>query len=98
MLEHFNVYGKYAGAYKSGGFNTRDSTEEGFSDGFKEEKLNAWELGFKGEALDRRVRLSAAFSTKSSRIISLISRYRAPSPTHGFSILIMAKCPVLKWN
>ncbi|HEY6130501.1 MAG TPA: TonB-dependent receptor, partial [Halioglobus sp.] len=60
LQENFNVYGKYAGAYKSGGYNIRDPFEEGFSDGFDEEKLNAWELGFKGEALDRRVRLSTA--------------------------------------
>ena len=60
LLENFNVYGKYAGAYKSGGYNIRDPEEDGFNDGFKEEKLNAWELGFKGEALDRKVRLSTA--------------------------------------
>jgi iron complex outermembrane receptor protein len=60
VLEHLNVYGKYAGAYKSGGFNIRDPDEEGFSNGFGEEKLNAFELGFKGEALDRKVRLSTA--------------------------------------
>ncbi len=60
VLENFNVYGKYAGAYKSGGYNIRDPEEAGFSNGFKEEKLNAWELGFKGEGLDRKVRLSTA--------------------------------------
>ncbi len=60
VLESFNVYGKYAGAYKSGGYNIRDPEEEGFSGGFKEEKLNAWEVGFKGEGLERKVRLSTA--------------------------------------
>ncbi len=60
LLEHVNVYGKYAGAYKSGGFNIRDPEEAGFSNGFKEEKLNAWELGVKGEGLERRVSLSSA--------------------------------------
>jgi iron complex outermembrane receptor protein len=60
LMERFNVYGKYAGAYKSGGFNIRDPEEAGFNDGFDEEKLNAFEVGFKGEALDRRVRLSTA--------------------------------------
>ncbi len=60
VLDYFNVYGKYAGAYKSGGFNIRDPEEAGFSNGFDDEKLNAWELGFKGEAPDRRVRLSTA--------------------------------------
>ena len=60
VAQHLNVYLKYAGAYKSGGFNIRDPDEEGFSNGFQEEKLNATELGFKGEALDRRLRLSSA--------------------------------------
>lgn len=60
VQQDLNVYLKYAGAYKSGGFNIRDPDEEGFSNGFKEEKLNAAELGFKGEGLDRRLRLSSA--------------------------------------
>jgi iron complex outermembrane recepter protein len=60
VQEHFNVYIKYAGAYKSGGFNIRDPEEDGFNNGFKEEKLNAGEIGFKGETLNRRVRVSSA--------------------------------------
>ena len=58
--EHINVYLKYAGAYKSGGFNIRDPELAGFNNGFKEEKLNAAELGLKAEALNRRLRLSSA--------------------------------------
>jgi iron complex outermembrane receptor protein len=54
------VYGKYSEAYKSGGFNIRDPQEAGFRDGFDEEKLSAWELGFKGELLERMLRLNAA--------------------------------------
>ena len=60
MLETMNIYGKYSGAYKSGGFNTRDPDEQGFSDGFDEEKLNAFEFGVKGEALDHKLRFSSA--------------------------------------
>lgn len=55
-----NLYAKYAEAYKSGGFNTRDSEEDGFRDGFVEEKLRSVEAGFKGEWLHRRLRLNAA--------------------------------------
>ena len=58
--EQFNVYAKYAEAYKSGGFNIRDPEEEGFSDGFAEEKLRSIELGFKGELLERMLRVNAA--------------------------------------
>ncbi|MCB1703920.1 MAG: TonB-dependent receptor plug domain-containing protein [Halioglobus sp.] len=60
IQEHFNVYLKYAGAYKSGGFNIRDPEESGFNAGFDEETLNAFELGFKGETPDRRLRLNSA--------------------------------------
>jgi iron complex outermembrane receptor protein len=60
LHQDLNVYAKYAGAYKSGGFNIRDPEEAGFSAGFDEEKLNAFEIGFKGEALERRLRLSTA--------------------------------------
>jgi iron complex outermembrane receptor protein len=58
LQESINVYAKYAGAYKSGGFNIRDPEEKAFSDGFDEERLNAFEIGLKGEILDRRLRFS----------------------------------------
>jgi iron complex outermembrane receptor protein len=60
LQEHYNVYAKLSEAYKSGGFNIRDPEEEAFNYGFKEEKLRAAEIGFKGEALDRRVRMNTA--------------------------------------
>lgn len=58
--DSIHVYGKYAEAYKSGGFNIRDPQEQGFSDGFDEEKLRSGEFGFKGELLDRMLRINAA--------------------------------------
>lgn len=60
LQEHYNVYAKFSEAYKSGGYNIRDPEEEGFNNGFKEEKLRAGEIGFKGEALDRKVRMNTA--------------------------------------
>ena len=60
LQESAQVYAKYAGAYKSGGFNVRDPEEEAFNNGFKEEKLNAYEIGLKGEGWDRRVQYSSA--------------------------------------
>ncbi|MDX1735178.1 MAG: TonB-dependent receptor, partial [Halioglobus sp.] len=57
--EDLNVYAKLAEAYKSGGFNIRDPDEEGFADGFEEEKLRAVEVGFKGDLL-RMLRFNAA--------------------------------------
>jgi iron complex outermembrane receptor protein len=58
--DSIHVYGKYAEAYKSGGFNIRDPQEQGFSNGFDEEKLRSGELGFKGELLDHVLRVNAA--------------------------------------
>lgn len=58
--QDINLYAKYAEAYKSGGFNIRDPDEDGFSNGFDEEKLRAIEAGFKGELLDRSLRVNAA--------------------------------------
>ena len=60
LADSYNIYGKYSEAYKSGGFNIRDPDEEGFSEGFDQEKVTAWEVGFKGELFDRRLRLNAA--------------------------------------
>lgn len=60
LQEHYNVYAKLSEAYKSGGFNVRDPEEEAFTNGFKEEKLRAAEVGFKGEAWDRKVRMNSA--------------------------------------
>ena len=55
-----NLYAKFAEAYKSGGFNIRDPDEEGFSDGFDEEKLRSVEAGFKGHAFSHMLRFNAA--------------------------------------
>jgi len=59
LQDNINAYMKYAGAYKSGGFNIRDPEEEAFSNGFDEEKLDSFEIGAKGEVLDQRLRFSA---------------------------------------
>ncbi len=58
--QELNVYAKVAEAYKSGGFNIRDPEEQGFSNGFDEEKLRSTEIGLKGEALERMVRFNIA--------------------------------------
>ena len=58
--ENFHAYGKYVEAYKSGGFNVRDPDPDAFSDGFNEEKLKSGEFGFKGELLDRMLRVNGA--------------------------------------
>ncbi|MCG8415303.1 MAG: TonB-dependent receptor [Pseudomonadales bacterium] len=54
-------YVKFVEAYKSGGFNTRDPDPDFFARGFDDEHNRTFELGFKGELADRRLRLNSAF-------------------------------------
>lgn len=59
ISEDINVYAKAVEAYKSGGFNTRDPSEQRFRRGFEEEKVASIELGIKSELLQRRLRINA---------------------------------------
>ena len=58
--DELHLYGKYVEAYKSGGFNVRDPDPAFFSRGFDAEKNHTVELGFKGELLQRQVRINSA--------------------------------------
>jgi iron complex outermembrane receptor protein len=58
--QEISVYAKMSEAYKSGGFNIRDPDADAFADGFEEEKLRAFELGFKGELLQKQLRFNSA--------------------------------------
>lgn len=55
-----NIYAKIARGYKTGGFNPAASSAVTFARGFGPETLVSYELGFKSEFLDRRVRLNVA--------------------------------------
>ncbi|MFC6981105.1 TonB-dependent receptor [Microbulbifer taiwanensis] len=59
LNEDANVYAKYAEGYRAGGFNARGS-QANFANGFDPEEMTSFELGFKSELLDRRMRLNAA--------------------------------------
>jgi len=55
-------YVKYAEGYRSGGTAIRSTPTPGstvFTKGFKPETLESWELGFKGDFLDNRLRVNA---------------------------------------
>jgi iron complex outermembrane recepter protein len=54
------VYAKVAKAFKSGGFNTTANTVQSFESGFDSEELVSYELGWKSELLNRRLRLNGA--------------------------------------
>lgn len=56
----WNVYGRVATGFKSGGFNDTASNNAAFNTPYDPEELLAFELGTKGAFLDRRLRLNAA--------------------------------------
>lgn len=55
-----NVYAKVATAYKSGGTSQRSTSSVSFQEGFDEEDLVSYELGYKGDLMDNRLRLNVA--------------------------------------
>jgi len=55
FTDSFNAFLRYATSFRSGGFNG-----EVFGNPYEEETIDQWELGFKSEWLDRRLRLNAS--------------------------------------
>jgi iron complex outermembrane receptor protein len=62
------LYGKVVAGYKAGGFNMRQAD---FDSSFGPEKLTSYELGWKSELLDRRLRFNAAIFYSDYRDIQL---------------------------
>ncbi|GAB5449824.1 MAG: TonB-dependent receptor [Halioglobus sp.] len=60
LNEDANVYAKLVTAYKSGGTSQRSTTEDNFLTGFEPEDLVSYELGYKGDLANGRVRFNAA--------------------------------------
>ncbi|MEH6593125.1 MAG: TonB-dependent receptor [Halioglobus sp.] len=58
--DNSNIYGKIVNGYKSGGTSTRSAHPSLFQDGFGEEDIWSYEVGYKSELLDRRVRFNSA--------------------------------------
>ncbi|QDX82445.1 hypothetical protein B9N43_15100 [Denitratisoma sp. DHT3] len=54
------VYAKVAKGYVTGGFDDQQGTAAGFAKGFDPETITSYELGLKGEFLDRRLRVNGA--------------------------------------
>lgn len=55
-----NVYAKVVTAYKSGGTSQRSTSLINFEEGFSEEDLISYEVGYKGDLLDNRLRVNVA--------------------------------------
>lgn len=60
LTEDVNVYGKIETGYKSGGTSVRSARAELFAEGFDEEEIVSYELGFKGGFWEGRGRYNAA--------------------------------------
>lgn len=56
----FNIYGRVATGFKSGGFNDTAATNAAFFAPYDPEKLLSYELGAKGSMFDRRLNFTAA--------------------------------------
>ncbi|CAB1370483.1 TonB-dependent receptor [Denitratisoma oestradiolicum] len=54
------TYLKVAKGYVTGGFDDQQGTAAGFAKGFDPETITSYELGMKGEFLDRRLRINGA--------------------------------------
>ena len=60
IMDGWNVYGRFATGFKSGGFNDTAANNLAFNTAYDPEKLTSFELGTKGSFFDRRLSLSAA--------------------------------------
>lgn len=60
LAEDWNVYGRIATGFKSGGNNDVAATNASFMTPYEPEKLTAYEIGTKGQWFDRRLNLSAS--------------------------------------
>ena len=77
-----NVYAKYSSGYRTGGANDRSQTFTPFAS----EEVDAYEIGFKGDFLDRRLRVNVAAwaMDRSNTQIDFDSVDTTPgSPTQG---------------
>jgi iron complex outermembrane receptor protein len=60
LNEFSNVYAKAVSAYKSGGTSQRSTSRANFEMGFDEEDLVSYEIGYKGDLLNGRLRINGA--------------------------------------
>ncbi|OHT19672.1 Pesticin receptor precursor [Sphingomonas haloaromaticamans] len=60
LQDDWNVYGRVATGFKSGGFNDTASNNAAFNAPYNPEKLLSFELGTKGAFFDRRLSVNAA--------------------------------------
>jgi iron complex outermembrane receptor protein len=72
----FMTYGSYTDGFKSGGWNGRASTAAEFTS-FGNEKAQSWELGWRSELFDKRLRFNGTFFWVNYSDLQLASAYVA---------------------
>ncbi|WP_380871978.1 TonB-dependent receptor [Sphingomonas sp. DBB INV C78] len=60
IRQDFNIYGRFATGFKSGGFNDTAATNDAFNTAFDPEKLTSFEIGSKGIFANGRLSLNLA--------------------------------------
>jgi len=60
VTDNANVYGKVVSGFRAGGTSQRSANEALFSEGFEEEDILSYELGYKGSMWNQRARLNLA--------------------------------------
>lgn len=60
VADNQSIYLKFAQGYRTGGFNARANRAAALVEPIDEETLESWEIGYKSEWGDRRVRFNAA--------------------------------------
>jgi iron complex outermembrane receptor protein len=61
LTDDINIYGSWAEGYKTGSWTTRLSSPLSFAPDFGPEEAETWEIGIKGEFLDRKLRVNGAY-------------------------------------
>jgi iron complex outermembrane receptor protein len=84
--DFMNVYGHWSQGIRSGGYNFRNTSVFLPIERFEEEKVNAYELGFKAQPADGRVQINAAFFIND--ISDMQREINLPDPAAGVVQLI----------
>jgi iron complex outermembrane recepter protein len=81
------VYAKTSRGFRSGGFNLRASGNAALFQPFRPEEVTDYELGFKSEFLDRRVRLNVAAFYSDYKDIQRNQNITVPTATGGIATI-----------
>lgn len=84
--DDLQIYGYWARGFRSGGYNFRNTNPAAAPGPYDQETQDAFELGFKSDLLDRRLRVNGAFFW--SKLTDLQRDINFPDPVAGFAQVI----------